>query len=86
MAERLKRIRQEILGVVSIFGSIYLALSLATYSKWDPSFFVFSTLPVQNYGGIVGSYLADFLVSATGVVAVVIPIALVIYGIKEVLG
>lgn len=85
MAERLKRIRQEILGVVSILGSIYIALSLATYSKWDPSLFVFSTLPVQNYGGIVGSYLADFLVSAAGVVAVVIPIALVIYGIKELL-
>lgn len=86
MAERLKRVRQEILGVASIFAGIYLVLSLATYSKWDPSFFVFSTLPVQNYGGIVGSYLADFLVSGAGVVAVVIPIALVIYGIKEVLG
>ena len=86
MTERLKRIKQEILGVVSILGSIYVALSLATYSKWDPSLFVFSTLPVQNYGGIVGSYLADFMVSTAGVVAVVIPIALVIYGIKEVLG
>ncbi|HXX82207.1 MAG TPA: DNA translocase FtsK 4TM domain-containing protein, partial [Thermodesulfovibrionales bacterium] len=86
MTERLKRIRQEILGVVSILGSIYIALSLATYSKWDPSLFVSSTLPVQNYGGIVGSYLADFLVSGAGVVAVVIPIALVIYGVKKVLG
>jgi S-DNA-T family DNA segregation ATPase FtsK/SpoIIIE len=86
MTERLRRTRQEILGVISILGSIYIALSLATYSKWDPSFFVFSTLPVENYGGIVGAYLADFLVSAAGVVAVVMPVALMIYGIKEVLG
>jgi len=68
MAERLKRIRQEILGVVSILGSIYIALSLATYSKWDPSLFVFSTLPVQNYGALSVHTLADFLVSAAGVV------------------
>ncbi len=81
-----KRIRQEITGVVSVLGSIYIALSLATYSKWDPSFFVFATLPVQNYGGIVGSYIADMLISSVGVVSFAGPVALLIFGIKRLFG
>ncbi len=47
MAEA-KRIRQEITGVVSILGAIYICLSLATYSKWDPSFFVFTTVKFRS--------------------------------------
>lgn len=83
MTEILKRIKQEITGVVSIMGSLYMALSLVTYSKWDPSFFVVTTLPAANYGGIVGSYIADFLVSAVGLAAFAIPAALFIYGLKR---
>jgi S-DNA-T family DNA segregation ATPase FtsK/SpoIIIE len=86
MTERLKRIRQEIIGVVSILSSIYIALSLATYSEWDPSLFVFTTLTTRNYGGVVGSYTADFLVSAIGLVAYVVPVALFIFGLKRLLG
>lgn len=83
MTERFKRIKKEIKGVVSILGSIYVVLSLATYSEWDNSLFVFSTLPAKNYGGVVGSYLSDFLISATGLIAFTIPVILFIYGIKR---
>lgn len=86
MTERLKRIRQEITGVVSILGGIYLVLSLATYSKWDPSLFVFTTFPMTNYGGIVGSYIADLIVSGVGFPGFVLPVALCIYGLKRLIG
>lgn len=85
MAE-LKRIKQEIIGVVSILGGIYLALSIATYSEWDPSIFVFTTFPARNYGGIVGSYIADFMISGVGLSVFALPVALFIYGLKKLLG
>src|SRR3990172_5230998 len=86
MKERLRRIRQEILGVLSILGGLYVTLSLVTYSRWDVSLFVYTTQPTQNWGGVVGSYLADFLVSSAGIAACIFPLALLLYGIKRLLG
>lgn len=86
MNERLKRIKQEIAGIVSILGSIYIALSLITYSEWDPSLFVFTTLPAKNYGGILGSYISDLLISAIGLGAFLVPAAVAVFGIKRLLG
>lgn len=82
----LKRIKQEIIGVVSMLGGIYLALSIATYSEWDPSMFVFTTFPARNYGGIVGSYIADFMISGVGLSVFTLPVVLFIYGLKKLLG
>ncbi|MFN3395761.1 MAG: DNA translocase FtsK [Thermodesulfovibrionales bacterium] len=86
MKERLSRIRQEIAGVVSILGGLYLALSLFTYSEWDPSPFVVTNLPARNYGGIVGSYIADTLLSVLGISSLLIPFILCFYGIRKMLG
>jgi len=86
VAERLERIRTEIIGVLSVLGAVYIALSLATYSKWDASFFVLTPAPAKNYGGIFGSYVADLLISIVGVIAFVIPAALVVYGVRRLLG
>lgn len=86
MKERLSRIRQEIAGVVSILGGLYLALSLFTYSEWDPSPFVVTNLPAKNYGGIVGSYIADTLLSVLGISSLLIPFILCFYGIRKMLG
>ncbi len=80
------KIRQDIVGVVSVFAGIYTGLSLATYSEWDSSLFVFTTLPTRNYGGIIGSYIADFLISSVGLVTYILPAVFVIYGIRRVLG
>jgi S-DNA-T family DNA segregation ATPase FtsK/SpoIIIE len=80
-------IRQKIIGVFSIFGSLYVGLSLATYSRWDRSFFTtYSDNPIQNYGGIVGSYLADLLMTTIGVAAYALPLFGLIYGIKRLMG
>jgi S-DNA-T family DNA segregation ATPase FtsK/SpoIIIE len=86
MAERVKRIREEIAGVFSVLGSIYLGLSLYTYSKWDPSFFTFTQAPARNYGGVFGAYLADLLITIIGIASFSIPLFLIVYGIRRVLG
>lgn len=85
MAERIKRIRDEVLGVISIFGSIYLGLSLITHNKWDPSPFTFTTSPVKNYGGIIGAYISDILLTIIGIASFSIPIFIVVYGFKRLL-
>ncbi|NOX20321.1 MAG: DNA translocase FtsK [Nitrospirae bacterium] len=86
MAERLKRIKEEILGVFFTLTGVYLAISLISYSRWDPSFFTFTNGPVKNYGGIVGSYLSDLLLTLIGAISYLLPLLFLIYGIKRILG
>lgn len=70
-----------------MFGSLYLGLSLATYSKWDRSFFTtYSDKPIENYGGIVGSYLSDLFLTVIGMASYVLPLLGVIYGAKRLMG
>jgi DNA segregation ATPase FtsK/SpoIIIE, S-DNA-T family len=82
---RHKKIRA-IIGVLAVLGGIYLALALMSYNKWDPSLFTFSNNPVQNYGGILGANISDLIFSAIGITGYVLPVFLVIYGIRKMVG
>lgn len=88
MADRIKRtrIKEEVFGVVSVLGSIYLGICLITYNKWDPSLFTFTTSPVKNYGGIVGAYISDIILTLIGLSAFSIPLFILAFGIKRLLG
>ena len=83
MAERIKRIKEEVLGIVSILGGIYIGLSLVTHKKWDPSLFTFTNSSSKNYGGIVGAYMSDALLMIIGISAFAIPLFIVVYGVKR---
>ncbi|TAL22815.1 MAG: DNA translocase FtsK [Nitrospirae bacterium] len=85
MAERIKRIKEEVLGVVSILGGIYLGLSLVTHARWDPSPFTFTTAPVRNYGGIMGAYISDIMLVMLGISSFAIPLIIIVYGLKRLL-
>ncbi|MFZ3123336.1 MAG: DNA translocase FtsK [Thermodesulfovibrionales bacterium] len=85
MAERIKRIKEEVLGIVSILGGIYIGLSLVTHKKWDPSLFTFTNSFTKNYGGIVGAYMTDALLMIIGISAFAIPLFIVVYGVKRLL-
>jgi S-DNA-T family DNA segregation ATPase FtsK/SpoIIIE len=85
MAKNLKRIKEEIAGVVSVLASVYIALSLLSYSKWDPSFFTFTHSSARNYGGIVGSYLSDLSIMLIGFSSYSLPVFLAVYGIRRLL-
>ncbi|MBU4320000.1 MAG: DNA translocase FtsK [Thermodesulfovibrionales bacterium] len=85
MAERIKRIKEEVLGIVSILGGIYIGLSLVTHKKWDTSLFTFTNSSTKNYGGIVGAYMSDALLMIIGISAFAIPLFIVVYGVKRLL-
>ncbi|MCL4491259.1 MAG: DNA translocase FtsK [Nitrospirae bacterium] len=77
---------EEIAGVVAILGSVYLALALVTYDRWEASLFTFSNTSPGNYGGIAGAYISDAVFSLIGAPGYLIPVLLLIYGIRRILG
>jgi S-DNA-T family DNA segregation ATPase FtsK/SpoIIIE len=85
MAERIKRVKDEVLGIVSILGGIYIGLSLVTHKKWDPSLFTFTNSSSKNNGGIVGAYMSDALLMIIGISAFAIPLFILVYGVKRLL-
>jgi DNA segregation ATPase FtsK/SpoIIIE, S-DNA-T family len=89
MAERIKRIKEEVVGVVSILGSLYLLMSLITYYVGDPIIFFRTSEPlepVKNLGGIIGSYISGLLIILLGLAAFIIPLLLIAFGIKRIIG
>jgi DNA segregation ATPase FtsK/SpoIIIE, S-DNA-T family len=85
MAKNIDRVREEIFGVLSVLFSLYLGVSLFTYSKWDSSLFTYTQSPVSNYGGVVGAYVSDLLMSFIGFAAYLIPAAFMGYGVRRLL-
>lgn len=88
MAEKnkLKRIKDEIVGVVTILGGLYLMLCLVSRSKWDPSPFTFTSSPAKNYGGIVGAYISDIMFVSIGISSFAVPLLLIFYGARKLFG
>jgi S-DNA-T family DNA segregation ATPase FtsK/SpoIIIE len=89
MVERIKRIKEEIAGVVSAFGSFYIFLSLITHNIRDPVLFFRDTEPpepIRNLGGIIGAYISGWLFILLGLVAFIIPLLMLAFGIKRILG
>ncbi|MEW6163017.1 MAG: DNA translocase FtsK 4TM domain-containing protein [Nitrospirota bacterium] len=89
MVERIKRIKEEIVGVVSVLGGIYLSMSLTTHYIKDPVPFFRSTEPpepVRNLGGIIGAYISGWLIILLGLAAFIIPLLIIAFGIKRLLG
>jgi len=81
-----RRIKAEVLGICSMLGGLYLALSLYSHEKWDPSIFTFTAKPPENYGGVVGAYVSDALLTVLGIGSFSIPVFLLVFGVKSLLG
>ncbi len=80
-----KRIKEELKGIVAILFSIFLFVSLITYSPQDSSIFTYAEKPVKNYGGAIGANLSDLLFSLFGYPAFVVPLFLIIWGLRRLL-
>jgi len=78
-----RRVR-EISGIILFAAAVFIILCLVSYRPSDPSFthFVGGAARIHNLGGIVGSYMADILVTALGVTAYLIPVILVVFSLK----
>jgi S-DNA-T family DNA segregation ATPase FtsK/SpoIIIE len=89
MAESIKRVKEEVAGVVSILGSLYLLMSLITYHIGDPIIFFRTSEPlepVKNLGGVIGSHISGLLIISLGLAAFIIPLLLIAFGIKRIMG
>ena len=64
------------LGILLFFSSVFILLSVITYSKNDPSFRNANDGEIANLFGKFGSYLADSLHVAIGVTMFTLPIFL----------
>ncbi len=58
----------ELIGIVLMSVGIFVALCLYSYSPSDPSLnSAGGGAVIRNYGGVIGSYLADLLISGFGI-------------------
>ncbi|MCM2282154.1 MAG: DNA translocase FtsK [Bdellovibrionaceae bacterium] len=65
-----QRFRRDIVGIIWVSVSVFLALALVSFRATDPSFNSIGTgLEVRNYCGYFGSFLADILYQLWGIVA-----------------
>lgn len=89
MVERIKRVKEEVIGVVSVMGSLYLLLTLFTHNIKDPVLFFRTTEPpepLRNLGGIIGAYVSGWMIILFGFSAFIIPALIIAFGIKRLLG
>lgn len=64
--------RKEVYGVLFFALGFFLSLALFSYTATDPGFHTASNRgAIENLGGIIGAYLADFLLTALGLCAYV---------------
>ena len=89
MAERIRRIKEEVAGVISVLGSIYLLMSLATHNIRDPVLFFRATEPpepIRNLGGIIGAHISGWMIILLGFAAFMIPLLIISFGVKRLMG
>ena len=73
---------RDFLGIGTAGFALFALISMISYSPHDPSFHQFSSQgnEIQNYGGLVGSYLADGLVRVFGTGAFAFPLVALLVG------
>ena len=79
----LKKRTFEFLGLLLISLGIALSISFATYSPSDPSFVYGETgTNINNFFGIYGSKISDFLLQSFGLISFLILLTLISWGFK----
>ena len=86
LASFLKKRTFELVGLFLIFSSIALIVSFLTYSPNDPSFvYGKNDTTVQNFFGVYGSIISDFLLQSFGLIAFLLLATLVSWGLSLIL-
>lgn len=71
---------KEIYGIIFLAIGSFVTLCLYSYSPLDPSLSsVGSGTPIHNLGGVIGSYLSDFLYMIFGISAYSAPVLLIVF-------
>ena len=70
----------ELFGLIIIFASILILISLLSYSPNDPNFINSEIDEIQNILGFRGSILSDFIFQSVGLIGYLIPFTLFFSG------
>ena len=73
----------QLLGVSLIFASIFLLISIISYSPSDPNFiYTPENTEIKNVGGFYGSVISDFLLQSFGLISILLVTNFFYWGIK----
>ena len=73
----------ELSGGFLVLSSIFLLVSLISYSPSDPNFiYTPENVEIKNFGGFYGSILSDFLLQSMGLISFLVIISLFFWGLK----
>ncbi len=79
----LKKRTFELLGLILVLSSVALAIAFTTYSPEDPSFvYGDRSFEIQNFFGIYGSSVADFLLQSFGLVSFLLLLNFLFWGLN----
>lgn len=77
-----EKLEHEIIGILLIAVGVFLFLSLVSYHPMDPSFFSYTSTKakgINNWMGIVGSYLSGLLFQGFGFPSFLVPLVMVVF-------
>jgi len=83
--EKKSRVKREIIAVSCLFLAVFIGCCLVSYNPSDPSYNTVRSSGIRgihNWGGIVGSYLADALFQLIGLSALLVPVMLLWIALK----
>lgn len=75
-------LKKEIIGVGLLGAFIFLFVSLISYHPLDPSFFAAAGGATRNLCGKAGSYIADLLIQAFGMMSYAITVVTLFFGLS----
>ena len=70
----------ELFGILIIFSSFFLLISLISYSPEDPNFINSNNIEIKNFLGKKGSFISDLFYQSLGLISLLIPISLILTG------
>ncbi len=72
----------ELIGIILVFVSILLFISLISYSPNDPNFIFPESQQIENLLGLKGSLIADMFYQSIGIISLLVPFSLFFTGIS----
>ena len=69
----------ELLSLIILTFSLFITISLISYSPTDPNFIYSADIEIKNFFGIYGSFTSDFLLQSIGFISFLIPVTFFLF-------